>query len=59
MSLRYHDGRDTRNCRLRCRAKWKTLRNLPSGYGIKLGFFSWLQNYRPHRREPELEKMSP
>jgi hypothetical protein len=39
MSLRYHDGRDTGNYRLRCRGKWKTLRNLPSGHGIKLGFF--------------------
>jgi hypothetical protein len=39
MSLRYHDGRDTENCRLRCHGKWKTLRNLPSGHGIKLGFF--------------------
>jgi hypothetical protein len=37
--VKVYDGRDTRNCRLRCRGKWKTLRNLPSGHGIKLGSF--------------------
>jgi len=41
------------------RANLKTLRSLPSGHGIELGFFSWLQNYRPHPREPELAKVGP
>jgi len=43
----------------RCRfeGKFKTLISLPSGHGIELGFFSQLQNYRPHPRETELAKM--
>ena len=41
------------------RAKFKSLRSLPSGHGIELGFFSQLQNYRPHPREPELAKVGP
>ena len=36
-----------------------TLRSLPFGHGIELGFFSWLQNYRPHPREHELAKVAP
>jgi hypothetical protein len=36
---RYCDGYDTENYRCRCRGKYKTLRNLPSGHGIELGFF--------------------
>ena len=29
----------------------KTLITLPSGHGIELGFFLWLQNHGPHPRE--------
>jgi hypothetical protein len=54
--LRYRDGRDTGNCRFRCRDKCKTLRNLPSGHGIELVFL-WLSNYRPHPMEPKLAKV--
>jgi len=45
----------------RCRfeGKFRTLRSLPSGHGNELGFFSWLQNYRPHLGEPELAKLGP
>ena len=43
----------------RFEGKFKTLRSLPSGHGIKLGFFSQLQNYRPHIREPGLAKVGP
>jgi hypothetical protein len=35
----YRDGRDTGNYRCICCGKCKTLRNLPSGRGIMLGFF--------------------
>ena len=45
--------------RYRFKGKFKTLRSLPSGHGIKLGFFSQLQNYRPHPGEPELAKVGP
>ena len=45
----------------RCRfeGKFETMRPLPSRHGTKLGFFSQLQNYRPHPREPELAKVDP
>jgi hypothetical protein len=36
--LRYHDGRDTRNYRYRCRGKCKTLRTLPSWHRIEQDF---------------------
>ena len=43
----------------RCKfeGKFKTMRSLPFGHGIELGFFSQLQNYRPHPRETELAKV--
>ena len=59
MALRYTSGHDTGDCRCRFESKFKTLRYLPSGDGIELGFFSRLQNYRPHPREPKLEKWAP
>ena len=33
--------------------------NFVSGHGIELDFFSQLQNYMPHPREPELAKVDP
>ena len=38
-SLRYIGGHDTRDCRCRIQVKFKTLRTLPSGHRIELGFF--------------------
>jgi len=48
-----------RDYRCRFEGKFKTLRSLPFGHGIELGFFLGLQNYRPHPREPELAKVGP
>ena len=59
MALRYIGGRDTGGLPMQIEGKFKTLRSLPSGHGIELGFFSRLQNYRPHPREPELAKVAP
>ena len=39
--------------------KFKTLRSLPFGHRIKLGFFLGLQNYNPHHGEPEFAKVGP
>jgi len=48
-----------RDYRCRFEGKFKTMRSLHSGHGIELGFFSQLQNYRPHPKEPELAKVAP
>jgi len=45
--------------RYRFKGNFKTLRSLLSGHTIELGFFSGLQNYKPHRGEPELAKVGP
>ena len=37
--VKYNGGRDTGDCRCRFEGKFKTLRSLPSGHGIELGFF--------------------
>jgi len=48
-----------RDYRCRFEGKFKTLRALPSKYGIELGLFSWLQNYNPHHGELEFAKVVP
>ena len=48
-----------RDYQCRFEGKFKTMRSLHFGHGIELGFFSQLQNYRPHPKEPELAKVAP
>ena len=45
--------------RYRFKGKFKTLRSLPFGHRIKLGFFLGLQNYNPQHGEPEFAKVGP
>jgi hypothetical protein len=41
------------------RGRLKIMRTLPFGYGIKLDFFPWLYNHRPHPREAKWAKVDP
>jgi len=45
--------------RYRFKGKFKTLRSLPFGHRIELGFFLGLQNYNPHHEELEFAKVDP
>jgi len=45
--------------RYRFKGKFKTLRSLPFGHRIELGFFLGLQNYNPHHGEPKFAKVGP
>ena len=45
--------------RYRFKGKFKTLRSLPFGHRIELGFFLGLQNYNPHHGEHKFVKVGP